>query len=62
MKTVLPLSAPDHTVKLVVDAVALLAADSVANVNFADYDTDNDGNIDNIFIYYAGYGENACKR
>ena len=47
-----------HPDQMVVDAVALLAADSVANVNFADYDTDNDGNIDNIFIYYAGYGEN----
>lgn len=47
-----------HPDQMVVDAVAMLAADATANVNFADYDTDNDGNIDNIFIYYAGYGEN----
>jgi len=32
---------------------------SIANndVNFADYDLDNDGYIDNVFIYYAGYNE-----
>ena len=45
-----------HPDQMVVDAVAKL--DSAENINFADYDTDNDGNIDNIFIYYAGYGEN----
>lgn len=47
-----------HPDQMVVDAVAKLAADSLAGVDFADYDTDNDGNIDNVFIYYAGYGEN----
>ena len=47
-----------HPDQMVVDAVAMLAADTAARVNFANYDTDNDGNIDNIFIYYAGYGEN----
>ncbi len=26
-------------------------------INFADYDTNNDGIIDNVFIYYAGRGE-----
>jgi M6 family metalloprotease-like protein len=26
-------------------------------VNFADYDTDADGNVDNVFIYYAGHNE-----
>jgi len=26
-------------------------------VNFAQYDTDNDGFVDNIFVYYAGYNE-----
>lgn len=26
-------------------------------INFADYDTDNDGVVDNIYIFYAGYGE-----
>ncbi len=47
-----------HPDQMVVDAVAMLAADSLLCVDFADYDTDNDGNIDNVFIYYAGYGEN----
>ena len=47
-----------HPDQMVVDAVAMLAVDKVANINFADYDTDGDGYIDNIFVYYAGYGEN----
>jgi immune inhibitor A len=39
--------------QMVVDACTL------ANpyVDFAQYDTDNDGIIDNVFIYYAGYNE-----
>ncbi len=45
-----------HSDQMVVDAIAKLNA--AENINFADYDTDKDGNIDNIFIYYAGYGEN----
>ncbi|MEG2755758.1 MAG: M6 family metalloprotease domain-containing protein, partial [Mucinivorans sp.] len=28
-----------------------------AGVNFADYDSNNDGQVDNVFIYYAGYNE-----
>lgn len=28
-----------------------------AGVNFADYDLNGDGDIDNVFIYYAGYNE-----
>ncbi len=28
-------------------------------VNFADYDWDGDGNVDQVFVIYAGYGENA---
>lgn len=28
-----------------------------AQINFADYDTNNDGIIDNVIIYYAGRGE-----
>lgn len=47
-----------HPDQMVVDAVAKLAADSLAAVDFSDYDTDNDGDIDNVFVYYAGYGEN----
>lgn len=28
-----------------------------AGVNFADYDLDGDGMVDNVFVYYAGYNE-----
>ncbi len=45
-----------HPDQMVVDAVAKL--DAAENINFVDYDTDNDGYIDNLFVYYAGYGEN----
>jgi M6 family metalloprotease-like protein len=38
---------------MVIDACNLANAD----VNFADYDADGDGYVDNIFIYYAGYNE-----
>ena len=31
-----------------------LAADSI---NYADFDTDNDGKVDNVYFIYAGYGE-----
>lgn len=44
--------------QMVLDAVRKLAADNSANVNFANYDGDNDGYIDNVFIYFAGCGEN----
>ncbi len=40
--------------QMVIDACNLASADGV---NFAQYDTDNDGFIDNVFIYYAGYNE-----
>ncbi len=43
--------------QMVVDACAKLAADATANVDFSDYDTNNDGYVDNIFIYYAGNNE-----
>ena len=29
-----------------------------ATVDFSQYDTDGDGNIDNVYVFYAGYGEN----
>jgi len=38
----------------------IIDACTVANnngVDFAQYDTDNDGMVDNIFVYYAGYNE-----
>ena len=40
--------------QMVIDACTLAAA---GGVNFAQYDTDNDGTVDNVFIYYAGYNE-----
>lgn len=40
--------------QMVVDACTKALA---AGVKFSDYDTDNDGKVDNIFIYYAGYNE-----
>jgi len=40
--------------KMVIDACTLASA---AGINFAQYDTDNDGLVDNVFIYYAGYNE-----
>jgi M6 family metalloprotease-like protein len=40
--------------QMVIDACTL--ADS-AGVDFTQYDTDNDGFVDNIFVYYAGYNE-----
>lgn len=38
-------------------AEACLAADS--EVNFADYDWDGDGEVDQVFVLYAGLGEAA---
>jgi M6 family metalloprotease-like protein len=40
--------------RMIVDACK--AADN-AGVDFSQYDTDKDGLIDNIFVYYAGYNE-----
>ncbi len=40
--------------QMIVDACKL--ADD-AGVDFSQYDTDNDGLIDNVFVYYAGYNE-----
>jgi len=28
-----------------------------AGIDFAQYDTDNDGSVDNVFVYYAGHNE-----
>jgi M6 family metalloprotease-like protein len=36
---------------------AVNAAD--ASVNYADFDNDNDGNVDGVYVIYAGYGEEA---
>jgi len=40
--------------QMVIDACTLASA---SGVNFQQYDTDNDGIVDNVFIYYAGYNE-----
>ncbi len=42
-----------HPVDMIVDAC--VAADS--DVDFAEFDEDNDTYIDNVFVYYAGYNE-----
>ncbi len=44
-----------HADQMIVDACAKLDADKTANVNFRDYDTNNDGYVDNVFVFYAGH-------
>jgi M6 family metalloprotease-like protein len=39
--------------RMVVDACRLIDSD----VNFADYDNDGDGEVDNVYVIYAGVGE-----
>lgn len=43
-----------NPVQMVVDAVTAAYKDGV---DLSEYDTDNDGYIDNVFVYYAGYNE-----
>lgn len=40
--------------EMIIDACKLASENGV---NFADYDTDNDGYVDNVFVYYAGYNQ-----
>ena len=40
--------------QMVIDACAMAAA---SGVDFSQYDTDKNGVVDNVFIYYAGYNE-----
>ena len=40
--------------EMVVDACTLASA---GGVDFSQYDTDKNGTVDNVFIYYAGYNE-----
>ena len=40
--------------QMIIDACRLASENGV---NFANYDTDNDGIVDNIFVFYAGYNE-----
>jgi M6 family metalloprotease-like protein len=37
--------------------IAEACAAANASVDFANYDVDNDGYVDNVFVYYAGYNE-----
>ncbi|MCH5218414.1 MAG: M6 family metalloprotease domain-containing protein [Muribaculaceae bacterium] len=41
--------------EMIVDACDILYENGM--VNFADYDKNNDGQIDNVYVFYAGYGE-----
>ncbi len=43
-----------NSVQMVVDACT---AANTAGIDFSQYDTDNDGIIDNVFVCYAGYNE-----
>lgn len=40
--------------QMIIDACTLASKDGV---NFSLYDTDNNGFVDNVFVYYAGYNE-----
>ncbi len=42
--------------QMIVDAMEKLMNDS-SSIQLSEYDTDNDGNIDNIFVFYAGHNE-----
>ena len=44
-----------HASQMVVEACNRVMTD--LGVDFSQYDTDNDGTIDNVFIYYAGHNE-----
>lgn len=39
--------------EMVIEACKLLDS----QINFADYDRDGDGYVDNVYVFYAGYGE-----
>ena len=47
-----------HADQMVVDAVAKMVEAEGENV-LQQYDCDNDGYVDNVFIFYAGYAESA---
>ena len=46
-----------HADELIVEAVNAAHNDAEAEVNFADYDWDGDGEVDQVFILYAGQGQ-----
>lgn len=43
-----------NAVQMIVDACRMAFE---AGVNFSQYDTDNNGFVDNVFVFYAGYNE-----
>ena len=43
--------------QMIIDACTI-ARSQFPSLNFANYDHDKDGVVDNIFVFYAGYGEN----
>ena len=43
-----------HTASMIVEACNLVADQGV---DMTQYDTDNDGRLDNVFVYYAGHNE-----
>ncbi len=45
----------DNTTELLLDACKAAAADGV---DFSEYDSDGDGYVDLVYVYYAGYGAN----
>lgn len=47
----------DEDVKPAYMIVDACKAANTAGLDFAQYDVDNDGYIDNVFVYYAGYNE-----
>lgn len=48
---------PNGPRKMVLEACELVKADEESKVNFADYDWDDDGVIDLVFVLYSGVGE-----
>ena len=45
-----------HPGEMIIEACTL--AYNAYSINFANYDHDHDGIVDNVFVFYAGYGEN----
>lgn len=43
-----------YPAKMVIEAINLV---DDSQINFADYDWDNDGYVDQVYVIYAGYGE-----
>lgn len=46
----------EYATDAVIEA-CILANQKYSSLNFADYDSDNDGKVDFVYVVYAGYGE-----